>query len=86
MSFEHRSEAGGCDPPPGEPAPGELFGGWEMVQSDWGLRQREPRRRRWIAALRTTLTATAAWLRRLARVITLAGDGSGTRRSSAPRS
>ena len=86
MSFEHRSEAGEPGPVRGEQTPGELFGGWEMVQSDWGSRQREPRRSRVTAALCAAIAAAVRWLRRLVRAVTTAGGGSGTPRSSAPRS
>lgn len=86
MSFEHRSEADASDPARGEPAPGELFGGWEMVHSDWGSRQREPGRSRVITALRAGFAGVARWLRRLVRAATTAGGGSETPRSSAPRS
>jgi hypothetical protein len=87
MSLEHRSEAGPCDPARGALTPGEPFGGWEMVQSDWGSRQHELGRSRVIAALRTGLATAAGWLRRLGRaLVTTVGGGSGTPRSSAPRS
>ena len=87
MSLEQRSEAGECDPARGALAPGEPFDGWYMVQSDWGSRQPEAGRSRVIAALRAGLAAAFGWLRRLGRALaTTVGGGSGTPRSSAPRS
>ena len=87
MSLEQRSEAGDCDPALGALTPGEPFGGWEMVQTDWGSREHEPRRSRVIAALRAGFAAAVGWLRRVARALaTTVGGGSGTPRSSAPRS
>ena len=79
MSVEHR-----------DPAPPEPCGGWELVQRDWGVRQREARRSvRLLASLWRCAVAVAAWLRRVVRAALgamTAGDGSGTPRSSAPRS
>jgi hypothetical protein len=87
MSIEQRSEAGDCDPARGIAAPGDPFGGWEMVQSDWGSRQHDTGRSRVIAALRAGLAAAAGWLRRVGRALaTTVGGGSGTPRSSAPPS
>jgi len=80
MSFEQRDPA----PPP------EPFGGWELMQRDWGVRQREARRSvRLLLALRVRIARAARWLRRIVRAAfsaTTAGDGPGTPRSSAPRS
>ena len=86
MSFEHRSEAGEPAPARGEPTPGEVFGGWEMVQYDWGSRQGEPGRSRVTAALCAAIAEAVGWLRRRVGAATTAGDRSGTPRSSAPRS
>lgn len=49
---------------PGLLGPGENWG-WLLVQRDWSLRQREPRRGGVITELRRRVAAAAAWLRRL---------------------
>ncbi len=49
---------------PGTLGPGENWG-WLLVQRDWSLRQREPRRGGVVAELQRRVAATAAWLRRL---------------------
>lgn len=93
MSLEPHDADGGRRPAQGEPgAPGIGDGwGWELVQRDWSLREREPLRL--VVALRRAVAAVAARLSRLIRgalravgSIRMAGGGPGTPRSSAPRS
>ena len=75
MSLERQNADAGCPPAPrGDPARAPAgFGdtwGWDLVQRDWSLRQREPARPRrgMLAGLRTGLEKVIARVRRVVRV------------------